>query len=350
MNDQQRPLRFGLIGCGGMGAGHALNVHYIEGMEIAAYVDVAKERADRFLENLGGDYATDDSDRVIADDSIDGVLLVTGEEHHPRLGIAAAGAGKHVFMEKPVAVTMEEAMEVRAVLKDSPVKYQNGMCNRLAPMVRKAKEALPNPWITFGQCTDLVSGQACHNLDLICHLFHQAPLETVYATGGHYYGFDEHLPADSFTSILKFADGSQATYIQHGQAYNNTLRKYSFQLFGKDRCVYLANRFMRCIVSSGLGGDDYEYAFHGREGGIKDVEKVKDHENDPQGPYGYMGHYEELIELRDAIRNDTTPTMTIDHGVNVLAVEKAIFESITTGEIVKYPEFIARWGFEQPFG
>ncbi len=332
-----------------MGAGHGLNVKYIPGMDLVAYADIEKEKADHFCKNLEGEYATDDPDRIIEDDSLDGVLLVTGEKHHPRLGIAAARAGKHIFMEKPVAVTMEEAMELREVLRESPIKYQNGLCNRLAPMVQKAKELLPNPWITFGQCTDLVSGQACHNLDLICHLYHQSPLETVYATGGHYYGFDEHLPADSFTATLKFADGSQATYIQHGKAYNNSLRKYSFQFFGKDRCVFLANRFMRCIVSSGLGGDDMEYAFVGREGALKNVEDTEGHEKDPQGPHGYMGHYEELVELRDAIRNDTTPTMTIDHGVNVLAVEKAIFESITTGQIIAYPQFIEKWGFVQPF-
>lgn len=332
-----------------MGAGHALNVKYIPGMEVVAYADIAREKAEHFHKNLDGEYATDDPERIISDESLDGVLLVTGEQHHPRLGIAAARAGKHIFMEKPVAVTMEEAMELRQILRETPVKYQNGLCNRLAPMVQKAKKLLPNAWITFGQCTDTVSAQACHNLDLICHLFHQEPLETVYAAGGQYYGYDKHLPADSFTSTLKFADGSQATYIQHGAAYNNSLRKYSFQFFGKDKCVFLANRFMRCILSSGLGGNDMEYTFQGPEGGIKDVENVEAHEKDPQGPHGYMGHYEELVELRDAIWNDSAPTMTIDHGVNVLAVEKAIFESITTGRVVDYPKFIKQWGFEQPF-
>src|SRR5262249_34165283 len=160
--------------------------------------------------------------------------IQTGERYHPALGIAAAKAGKHVFMEKPVAVTVEEALELESVIRRSKVKYLIGLCNRLAPAVKRAKELLPNPWITYGQCTDLVSGQACHNLDLIVHLFHESPLVSVYASGGHYYGMDEHLPADSFIATLRFADGSQACYIQHGKAYNALMTKYSFQLFGKD--------------------------------------------------------------------------------------------------------------------
>ncbi len=56
-----------------------------------------------------------------------------------------------------------------------------------------------------------------------------------------------------------------------------------------------------------------------------------------------MGHYDELVALCDAIRDDTDPPMTVEHGREVLQVEKAILESVASGAIVNYPEYVARW-------
>ena len=340
-----RTLRFACIGCGGMGTLHVLNSKYVPGMQVVAYADVVKEKADKFLRDFGGEYATDNPERVFSDATLDGVLIQTGERHHPTLGIAAARAGKHIFMEKPIAVTVEEALELEREVRRAKVKYLIGLCNRLAPAVKRAKELLPNPWITFGQCTDLVSGQACHNLDLIVHKFHDAHLSSVYATGGHYYDLDLHLPADSFIATLRFADGSQACYIQHGKAYNALMSKYSFQLFGKDRSVFLSRRFKECHLSTSLAAPDFSTVFSGPDFSPIDA---KTHFKDVRGPHGYMGHYDELVALCEAIRNDTEPPMTVEHGRHVLQVEKAIFESLTTGQVVDYPAFLARWGTVQP--
>jgi predicted dehydrogenase len=341
-----KTLRFGAIGCGGMGSLHVLNSKHIPGMQVVAYADVKRENADKFLKDFGGEYATADIDRMIGDKSLDGVLIQTGERHHPSIGIAAARAGKHIFMEKPIAVTVEEAIELEKEVNKSKVKYIIGLCNRLAPAVKKAKEMLPNPWISMGQTSDLVSGQACHNLDLIVHLFHQSPLKSIYASGGHYYNMDLHLPCDSFVSVLKFADGTQSTYVQHGKAYNALMTKYSIQLFGKDRSVFLARRYKDAVLSTNLAAPDFTYAFQGPDfSGIN----AEQHHRDVRGPHGYMGHYDELVALCDAIRNDTTPPMTVEHGRHILQVEKAIFESLTTNTVVDYEKFLSKWKCKPAF-
>jgi len=338
-------LRFGCVGCGGMGTLHVLNSKHVPGMEIVAYADIDREKADKFLEDFGGKYATDDPQEIFADVDIDGVLIQTGERSHPTLGIAAARAGKHIFMEKPIAVTVDEALNLENVVRQEGVKYLIGLCNRLAPGVKRAKQLLPHPWITFGQCTDTVSGQACHNLDLIVHKFHEAPLVSVYATGGHYYGLDSHLPADSFVATLRFADNSQACYIQHGKAYNALMSKYSFQLFGGDRCVFLSKRFKECHLSTSLTSPDISTIFSGPDFSPSDPDA---HLTNVRGPYGYMGHYDEIVALCAAIRDDVDPPMTVEHGRHVLQVEKAIFESLTTGKVIDYSEFLSRWGTTQP--
>lgn len=333
---ETRALRFAVIGCGGMGSLHCQNVKSIAGLETVAYCDVDESKAQKFLERYGGRYATTKPEQVFADSEIDGVLIQTGERWHPRLCLAAAQAGKHIFCEKPIAVELTDTTEygpgantvVRAI-ENAEIQFQFGLCNRLAPLVQRAARMLPHPLYSFCQCADRLSSQACHNLDLAIHVFHQAPLKTVFAQGGRCWGLDPHLPVDSFSAVLTFADGSIHTYVQHGLSYNARLLKYHYQLFGADRMVYLAKRFKEC------------HLMYNQERGKIAQSWVFEGDDWDRGQFGYMGHYEELVELRDAIRNDSTPTMTVRQAREVLAVEKAILDSCRTGKPVDYRAFRA---------
>src|SRR4030042_3193715 len=129
-------------------------------------------------------------------------------------------------------------------------------------MVKLAKRMCPKPLYTFCQCTDTVTGQAVHNLDLAVNLFHEARLLRVYASGGSFWNLDPHLPADSFSATLTFSDGSTHTYLQHGRAYNAMMKKYSYQLFGPDRCVFLAKRFKECHLMKNLNEVENSWSFN----------------------------------------------------------------------------------------
>ena len=59
-----------------------------------------------------------------------------------------------------------------------------------------------------------------------------------------------------------------------------------------------------------------------------------------RGPYGYMGHYDELAEWVDKIRHGGKCTMTIRQAARVLAVEKAILQSLVEKRAVDFPEFL----------
>ena len=140
---------------------------------------------------------------------------------------------------------------------------------------------------------------------------------------------DPHLPADSFSAVLTFADGSTHTYIQHGRSFNSLLTKYHYQLFGKDVCVYLAKRFKECHCMQDRTAPARSWSFSG--------------EDMDRGPFGYMGHYEELRELVECIRSGRgNGTMTIRDAVRVLAVEKAILQSIVEKAPVDFSEFLGR--------
>ncbi|HUW30707.1 MAG TPA: Gfo/Idh/MocA family oxidoreductase [Planctomycetota bacterium] len=324
-------LRFGVIGCGSMARDvHCPNMAAAGGARTMAYCDVQEDRARALLEQFGGEYATADAARVFADRSIDGVLIQIGPAVHPMMVQAAARAGKHVFVEKPLAENMADALDTVRAVEAAGVAFQFGTCNRLAPMVRKAWQMCPHPLYSYCQCADTVTHQAVHNLDLAMHLFHGAPLQTVYASGRQHWGLDPRLPADSFAAVLTFADGTVHNYIQHGGSFNAMLTKYHYQLFGRDCCVYLAKRFKECHLMRSRDKAEFSWGFDGPDF--------------YRGPHGYMGHFEELRELVDCIRGGGRCTMTVRDAARVLAAEKAILHSIETGTAVDFPAFLREHG------
>ncbi len=308
-----KTLKFGFIGCGGIAQVHASNTPKIEKMEVIAWCDVVREKAENFLKRFGGEYATADAQQLFNDPTIDAVMLQTGEAHHPALGIEAARAGKHLFIEKPIARTLEEADRLVDAVNKAGVKFQLGFCFEYSPTINRAKQMMPNPAYSVCQCAATLTGQACHNIDLIVHKFHEAPLTSVYASGGKYFGVDKHLPIDSFAAVFQFGDGSTSSYVQHG-TMNPKLNKFQFQLFGPEGCVFLAERFRDVLWYPASG------------------ESAEPYRNETT----YMGHLQEIEDFVKCILEDRQPINTAERGRYVLAVEKAIIESATTGSVVHF--------------
>ena len=77
---------------------------------------------------------------MIADDSIDAVIIATPDHWHAKMAIDAARAGKHVYLEKPMTHTIEEAVELRNVIKETGVAFQLGHENRQQMSFKIARE------------------------------------------------------------------------------------------------------------------------------------------------------------------------------------------------------------------
>ena len=174
---------------------------------------------------FGFGHATTDEDAVFDDPDVNAVLLATPHGLHARQTIRALDTGKHVFVEKPLALTRDDLLEVVAAAGRSPAFFQVGFNRRFAPLSLAAKahlETLPGRRhilvrVNAGRLPDdhwqrdadqghgRILGEACHFIDLGAFLA-GAPIVSVHAdatAGGD--------PCEDVTITTELADGSLVT-------------------------------------------------------------------------------------------------------------------------------------------
>jgi predicted dehydrogenase len=128
-------LRIGIIGCGGLAQGEHIPKLMImkeaDNVEIAVVCDVYQKRLDQAAATTGAAPVKDY--RAILDrKDIDYVAIVTPEHWHARMTIDAADAGKHIYCEKPMTWSIEQAKQVVKKIQQTNVKMQvgvQGMCD-----------------------------------------------------------------------------------------------------------------------------------------------------------------------------------------------------------------------------
>jgi myo-inositol 2-dehydrogenase/D-chiro-inositol 1-dehydrogenase len=128
------PLGVALIGSGRMGSFHAETLaRRLPGARLAAVVDAAPGAAERLVGTLGEGRAYTDVAQLWDDADVDAVVIATPARTHADLVTAAAGAGKAVFCEKPMAVTLADADRAVDAARAAGVVLQVGFNRRFAP-------------------------------------------------------------------------------------------------------------------------------------------------------------------------------------------------------------------------
>jgi myo-inositol 2-dehydrogenase/D-chiro-inositol 1-dehydrogenase len=132
-----------LIGSGRMGAFHAETLaRRIPGARLTAVADPAPGAADRLAGALGADRSYTDLAQVWDDPAVDAVVIAAPARFHADLVVAAAAAGKGVFCEKPMAVTLPDADRAIDAARAAGVVLQVGFNRRFAADWRAARELI----------------------------------------------------------------------------------------------------------------------------------------------------------------------------------------------------------------
>jgi predicted dehydrogenase len=136
-------LRFCLVGTGRAGMVHGTNVtRRIKTAELVAVVDLNEGALREGSQSLGvGDRYTDYKEALHRKD-IDAVIIVTPTFTHAEIACYAAQQGKHIMLEKPMAITVDECAAIKTAIENNNVKLQIGFMRRFDPAFVQAKKVI----------------------------------------------------------------------------------------------------------------------------------------------------------------------------------------------------------------
>lgn len=293
-----------LIGAGGFARGvHLPNLRKQRSAELIAVMSRdglnARETTDRF----GARVATTALEEVLEHNDVDAVIITTRHDLHADLTLAALEAGRHVLVEKPLALTDDELERVRSFYRradadgrDTPILL-TGYNRRFSPAVARLGAALADRagplvatyrmnaghlpadhWVHGPEGGGRNLGEACHIYDLFVALVGDDVEAVTALAAAAAAGRD--VPRDNFSASLRFRDGSLCT-LTYNAVGHPELPKERLEAFWDGRAAVL---------------DDYRsLRFHGpgRDHSTRRVEK---------------GHAEELDAFLAGIRGGDWPS------------------------------------------
>lgn len=136
-------LGVGIIGCGGIANGkHMPSIKKLEGLEMVAFCDIIRERAEKAAKEYGTPDAKvyTDYKELLADANVNNVRVLTPNRLHAQISIDAMRAGKHVLCEKPMAANYADALRMLDAQKETGMVLTIGYQHKFDPDVMYAKE------------------------------------------------------------------------------------------------------------------------------------------------------------------------------------------------------------------
>ncbi|WP_152452993.1 Gfo/Idh/MocA family oxidoreductase [Microbulbifer sp. THAF38] len=132
----QKSLRWGIIGCGRIANDFAIIINYLESAEIHAVASRNLDRAKDFASNHGVSRAYGNYLELVSDPDVDIVYIATIPELHRQHAELVLRAGKPVLVEKPLALTVEDALKIKALAHKKQLFCMEGMWMRFFPAIK----------------------------------------------------------------------------------------------------------------------------------------------------------------------------------------------------------------------
>ncbi|MFB0904750.1 MAG: Gfo/Idh/MocA family oxidoreductase [Nonlabens sp.] len=316
-------LKVGVLGAGHLGKIHLKLLQQSKRYDLIGFYDASAEIAAQIEADLGYTYYSDIDELIAACDVID---VVTPTSYHHASGIKVLEAGKHLFIEKPITVTVEEAEELISLSRKHNVKGQVGQVERFNPAFRSVADRFDNPMFIEthrlaefnprGTDVSVVLDLMIHDIDAILSVV-KSKVKSVSASG---VSVISETP-DIANARIEFENGCVAN-LTASRISLKKMRKARF--FQKD--AYISVDFLtkkvevvRMKNAPEVPGD-FDMILQNAEGIKKQIYF------DNPDVVDNNAILEELETFADAIENDTRPIVNLEDGTAALDVALKIIK------------------------
>jgi myo-inositol 2-dehydrogenase / D-chiro-inositol 1-dehydrogenase len=319
-------VKLGIIGLGYIGNVHARIFSRDPRAEVAALFDIVPERAEAASRSVGGKVCSSREELL---DSCDAVVVCTPNRTHTEIASHSVGAGKHVFLEKPFSIGLEDAARLLNVADGSEKVFQVGHNRRYAPVYVKLREMVGTDrahsahikmnrgelkvpaWTgDVGVTGGFLYETTIHLFDMIRHQFGE--IEELVAYGSQH----EYPELDEFSIIFRFRNGFHCTFASSSDAsWHFPFER--IEVFAHHRTI-ITEEMERLIDSRGM---DANY------------ETLSWAMTEKEERWGYVQEDRAFI---DAVIGGSEPPVTALDGYKSVELVEAVYRAIRTGERVRF--------------
>ncbi|GAB4560860.1 MAG: Gfo/Idh/MocA family oxidoreductase [Rhizobacter sp.] len=340
-------INFAIVGCGRIAKRHAelLGTGQIAGARLAAVCDIDPSRADAFATRYGVPAFTSLPD-MLAHRGIDAVSVLTPSGMHAEHAILVARSKRHVIVEKPMALTIEDADAMIAAADDARVRLFVVKQNRFNVPVVKAREALEagrfgklvlgtvrvrwcrdqsyynqDSWRgTWAQDGGVIANQASHHVDMLA--WFMGPVESVHARSARALVNIE--AEDTAVATIKFRNGALGIVEATGATRPSDLEG-SLSVLGSGGAVEIGGFAVNKIRH-------WQFV-HPSDDDAQVMERFSVNPPNVYG-FGHQAYYEHVV----GCLGDNTSALVDGHvGRESLELVAALYESMASGREVTLP-------------
>ena len=314
-------LKAGVLGAGHLGKIHLRLLNQSKKYELVGFYDADEQNAQKVAEEFGYTYYKS-IDALI--DAVDMIDIVTPTLSHYDCAKKAILKGKHIFIEKPITNTVEEAETLRTLVSEHGVKGQVGHVERFNPAFIAVKDQLENPMFIEahrlaefnprGTDVPVVLDLMIHDIDVILSVV-KSKVKSVSASG---VSVISDTP-DIANARIEFVNGCVANITASRISLKN-MRKTRF--FQKDAYISVDFLEKKCEVvkmkDAPENPGDFDMILQNAEGIKKQIYF------DNPSVENNNAILDELESFADAINTDTKPIVTLHDGTEALRIATMI--------------------------
>jgi len=322
---KKEKIEFALIGAGNLAKWeHLPNLKKLSGVGLRAVYSAAGVRGKSYALRFGAEYATSEYEEILKDPQVDAVLIASRNQQHAPQALAALRAGKHVFVEKPMALTAAECEALQEAVEQTGKQLTVGFNRRFAPYYLDLKKSLARRsapgvvqcrinspgisgsyWMADPSIGGAILGEACHFIDLMYWLLDSEPVSvSAYSLPT---GQADPIGENNIAASFRFADGSigNLTYCTVG---SNTS--------GGERVE---------IFAQGVGAFSEDFKRTGVHRGTRSAQSKI---------WPDKGYFAQMADFAESIRLGRAPAVTVHDGARATLGCLAMMHSAKDGSPV----------------